>query len=304
MVYTRRANLRKMGHVGGSRTGGIRSSRETNRRQTDTTVPAIGGARRAGVQRATRGDRRPVTDRLAHAGREAVSPDRRPVVGRSFADRVERGDMDAIVAVVAVESVGPDTVAIELESPDGFEANPGQFVKLSDSLDGEEVSRFYTLSSPDVAETFEVTVGVDPDESGSFSEHLADLEPGDEIRVSGPFGNQFYEGESRVVVLAGGPGVGPAVAVGERARQSEATVAVVYRDDDPAHTERLDALRADGATVVVTDGDVAEAVAEVTTGGDDEQVFVYGFAAFVDEATDALERAGVDASTAKIENFG
>ena len=212
--------------------------------------------------------------------------------------------MDATVAVVAVESVGPDTVAIEFESPPEFEASPGQFVKLSTTLDGEEVSRFYTLSSPDVEETFEVTVGVDPDESGSFSERLAGLAPGEEIRVSGPFGNQFYEGESRVVVLAGGPGVGPAVAVGERAREANADVAVVYRDDRPAHEERLDALREAGGSVVVTHGPIADAVADAVTGGDDEQVFVYGFAAFVDEATDALEATGADASTAKIENFG
>lgn len=212
--------------------------------------------------------------------------------------------MDATVSVVAVESVGPDTVAIEFESPPEFEASPGQFVKLSATLDGEAVSRFYTLSSPDVEETFEVTVGVDPDESGSFSERLAALEPGEELRVSGPFGNQFYEGESRVVVLAGGPGVGPAVAVGERAREAGADVAVVYRDDEPAHQERLDALREAGASVVVTDGPIADAVADAVTGDDDEQVFVYGFAAFVDEATAALEAPGADASTAKIENFG
>lgn len=212
--------------------------------------------------------------------------------------------MDATVAVVGVESVGPDTVAIEFESPDGFEAQPGQFVKLSADVDGEDVSRFYTLSSPDVDDAFEVTVDVDPEETGSFSQHLAALAPGDSIRVSGPFGNQFYEGERRVVVLAGGPGVGPAVAVGERAMRSGATVAVVYRDDEPAHEARLRGLEEAGATVVVTGGDIDDAVADAVTDGEDEQIFVYGFAAFVDAATDALERAGADASRAKIENFG
>ncbi|MFT4882179.1 MAG: ferredoxin-NADP reductase, partial [Salinirussus sp.] len=33
--------------------------------------------------------------------------------------------------VAAVEEVGPDTVAIEFESPPDFAARPGQFVKLT-----------------------------------------------------------------------------------------------------------------------------------------------------------------------------
>ncbi|MFC6723984.1 FAD-dependent oxidoreductase, partial [Halobium palmae] len=114
--------------------------------------------------------------------------------------------METTLQVTAVDSVGPDTVALTFESPAEFEAEPGQFVKLSATVDGEEYARFYTLSSPDVEGTFEVTVGVSED-GGPFSRHLADLDVGDELGVSGPFGSDHYEGESRVVVLAGGPGV-------------------------------------------------------------------------------------------------
>jgi cytochrome-b5 reductase len=209
--------------------------------------------------------------------------------------------MDATVTVAAVRNVGPDTVAVEFESPEGFDAEPGQFVKLSGTVDGEEYSRFYTLSSPGAAETFEVTVGVDPDEAGPFSRHLLDLSPGDEIDLSGPFGRSYYEGEPRVVVLAGGPGVGPAVGIGEAAAADGNDVAIVYRTAAPAHVERLDALRDAGASVVVTDGDVSDAVADAVTGEEGEQVFVYGFAEFVDDATDAVDAAGTDA---KVENFG
>ncbi|ELZ27347.1 flavodoxin reductase [Halogeometricum pallidum JCM 14848] len=128
---------------------------------------------------------------------------------RPFGGADESEDMDATVVVTEVRDVGPDTVAIEFETPDGFEADPGQFVKLSGTVDGEEYDRFYTLSSPDVQETFEVTVGLDPEEAGPFSRHLVNLEAGDELGVSGPFGRSYYKGESRVVVLAGGPGIGP-----------------------------------------------------------------------------------------------
>ena len=212
--------------------------------------------------------------------------------------------MDATVAVDSVRSVGPDTIVIELVTPEGFEAAPGQFVRVGTTIENEEYARFYTLSSPSVGDTFELTVGVDPDESGPFSRYLTNVEAGDELDISGPFGSNYYEGEARVVVLAGGPGVGPAVGIGERARDDGSEVTIVYVDDEPAHTERLDALREAGADVTVTDGDLADHVADAVTGDDDEQVFVYGFAEFVDAATDALRDAGSDPDAAKIENFG
>jgi cytochrome-b5 reductase len=212
--------------------------------------------------------------------------------------------MDATVAVTAVRDVGPRTIAIEFEAPSGLDAEPGQFLKLTGAVDGEEYSRFYTLSSPGVDDTFEITVGIDPEEAGPFSDFLRDLAAGDTVGISGPFGRSFYESEPRVVVLAGGPGVGPAVGIGEAAVADGNEVAVVYQTDAQAHEDRLDALRDAGAAVLVTDGDIAEHVAAAVTGADGEQVFVYGFDEFVDEATAAIDAAGVDPDAAKVENFG
>jgi len=212
--------------------------------------------------------------------------------------------MDATVTVTNSETVGPDTVAISFETPEGFEAQPGQFVKLSADIDGDGYARFYTISSPDMVEDFEVTVEIDPDASGPFSNHLADLSAGDTIAMSGPFGSDYYEGEARVVVLAGGPGIGPAVGIGERVINDGGELAVVYKDDTPAHEDRLAELDAAGASVAITDGDITEAVDAAVTGQEDEQIFVYGFATFLDEATDAIEAAGVDPDGMKVENFG
>ena len=206
--------------------------------------------------------------------------------------------------VEGVRDVGPDTVALDLATPAEFDAVPGQFVKLTLDLDGEAESRFYTLSSPAVGETFEITVGIDPD--GDLGPRLASLESGDEIEVAGPYGSAHYEGESSITVLAGGPGVGPAVGVAERALGDGGTASIVYRDDDPVHEARLDALRDDGAFVAVLDAetDLADAVAEALSETPDAQVFVYGFAAFLNDATAALTAADVDPDAAKVENFG
>ncbi len=221
-----------------------------------------------------------------------------------FSPQYQRYCMDATVTVTHAEDVGPQTVAISFETPSGFAADPGQFVKLTAEIDGESYSRFYTLSSPDVEDTFEVTIGIDPDESGPFSEHLAALSAGDTLEMSGPFGSDYYEGESRVVVLAGGPGVGPAVGIGERALADGGSVAIVYQDDNPAHEKRLSALREAGGSVTITDSEIAGSVAEVLTGQKDEQLFVYGFGTFVEKATAAIEAAGGDPENTKVENFG
>ena len=212
--------------------------------------------------------------------------------------------MDATVTVTGSEAVGPDTFSIAFETPEGFEAQPGQFVKLSAEIDGERYARFYTISSPDTIDSFETTIGVDPDESGPFSEHLAALSAGDAIEMSGPFGSDYYEGEERVVVLAGGPGIGPAVGIGERVVNDGGELAIVYKDAELAHEARLSELDAAGASVAITDDSITEAVDAAVTGQDGEQVFVYGFADFVDEANAAIEAAGGDPEAAKVENFG
>jgi ferredoxin-NADP reductase len=199
--------------------------------------------------------------------------------------------------ITAVRNVGSDTVAVDLETPEGFEAQPGQFVKLSTEVEGEHVSRFYTLSSPGVGESIETTIGIDPD--GQLGPWIENAE-GETITVEGPYGSAYYENEDDSLILAGGPGVGPAVGIGERALNDGNAVTIVYLDDDPAHEKRLSELQEAGATVVITDelGDHIESYY------DGQQVFVYGFQEFVTESLDALENAGGDSDKAKVENFG
>ncbi|MFC7221611.1 FAD-dependent oxidoreductase [Halalkalicoccus sp. GCM10025322] len=203
------------------------------------------------------------------------------------------------VTIEAVREVGPDTVAVDLETPEGFSARPGQFVKLETEVEGEHVSRFYTLSSPDVEERFEITIAVDPE--GTLGPWIANEDrEGETVTVEGPYGSAYYEDESELLILAGGPGVGPAVGIGERAIEDGGDVTVVYCDDEPVHEERLEALREAGATVVVTD----ELADHVGSYYDGQRTFVYGFGEFVTEALDALEEAGGDPDDAKVENFG
>lgn len=208
------------------------------------------------------------------------------------------------VAVTSVRSAGHDGVAVTIETPSGFSAQPGQFVKLSATVAGDDVSRIYTISSPTVTDTFETTVAVDDD--GTLGPWLADASGGETVHVTGPFGDAYYDDEKRAVILAGGPGIGPAIAIAERVVADGGTAAIIYQDEHPFHTDRLAALEGPDATVSIVhpSENLTPLVRDVLTGDPTEQVFVYGFSEFVDAASSAIEESGNLVKEAKMENFG
>lgn len=208
---------------------------------------------------------------------------------------------DAAVQVHSIETVGPETIAMSFETPPGFDAIPGQFIQLSARIDGDLVQRYFTLSSPGVDETFEITVSIDPE--GALGPWLAEREPGETVRISGPYGDAYYEDEEELIVLAAGPGIGPAIGIGELAMSRGGSVAIIHPAETEVHGVRLAELSSAGAFVrPYTDdleGILEEAVDRV--GG---TVFVYGFSGFVKEAIAAMEAVGLDPDEAKVESFG
>ncbi|MFB6202378.1 MAG: FAD-dependent oxidoreductase [Halorhabdus sp.] len=209
--------------------------------------------------------------------------------------------MRTAVRIASVAQAGPDTVVVQLETPEGFDAEPGQFVKLSAEVEGETENAFYTMSSPRVTDTFEITVSAD--EEATLGQWLADSEVGDEVEMMGPLGDTHYEGEESVALFAGGPGIGPCIGIAERVNEVNGDVVLVYRDDAPVHKDRLAALEADGATVEVVGSEVNITDTAVKF-EDDAQVFVYGFSAFIQEVREALVEGGLDPDSAKAESFG
>lgn len=203
------------------------------------------------------------------------------------------------MTISRLEEVGEKTIALELEIPSDFKAFPGQFVLVKALIDGEEETGYYTISSPEVEETFETTVAVDP--NGTLGPWLAERTVGNTITVEGPFGNIQYTGDEDVLVFAGGPGIGPAVGIGERAQQEGKNATIVYGGSNPPHAERLAALGEGEATVVLsTDLSAAIEDIEIST----ETVYVFGFEDFVEEVGKALSESSIDISNVEIENFG
>jgi ferredoxin-NADP reductase len=202
------------------------------------------------------------------------------------------------VTVAAVEEVGTRTVALEFETPERFDAEPGQFLLVRATVDGVEETGYYTLSSPDTAETMEVTVEYVPE--GTLAPWLAECTAGDELEIEGPFGDVRYTGDGDAVVLAEGPGIGPAVGIAERALREGHDATVVFWGEEPPHRERLDALEDDGATILVVESlrDASGALGEAG----DATVYIFGFESFVRDAKTVAEGAGFD--DVRAESFG
>ena len=122
-------------------------------------------------------------------------------------------DEGALLVCREIQDVTADvkTFLFEPTSPSIFQHEPGQFVTPQLDIDGQPVSRCYTISSPPTRPyLLGITVKRQPD--GLVSNWLHDtLGPGDLIRVDGPFGS-FTPGRSvasSYLFLSAGSGATP-----------------------------------------------------------------------------------------------
>lgn len=112
-----------------------------------------------------------------------------------------------------------DTRTFRFRMPDGgplpFEHVAGQYINLKLTVDGRRVNRSYTISSaPTRPDYVEVTIKRVPD--GYASHHMHDrVKEGGRIAVSAPAGKFVFAGHEagRIVLIAGGVGITPAMAV-------------------------------------------------------------------------------------------
>jgi ferredoxin-NADP reductase len=185
--------------------------------------------------------------------------------------------------------------------------------------DGYTASRSYSVASaPDPSDEFEITV--ERLEEGEVSTFLHDVvEPGDELEVRGPIGRFFvWDGDSPALLVGGGSGVVPLMAMLRHARRTGKSdrVRMVVSVRSPDDLLFAGELPGPDATVVytrvapaddprppgrITRADVAPAVDAV---GPTATVFVCGSARFCDSATDLLRQAGVPVERIKVERFG
>src|SRR6202048_370918 len=125
------------------------------------------------------------------------------------------------------------TFAIPKELADDYSFNPGQYLTLRTTMDGEEVRRSYSIcSGPDDGE---LRIAVKKVDGGAFSNWAADeLKSGDELDVmtpTGRFGIAHVPDSARVYVgFAAGSGITPILSIvkGVLAREPDSRFFLFY----------------------------------------------------------------------------
>ncbi|TYL49665.1 hybrid-cluster NAD(P)-dependent oxidoreductase [Nocardioides sp. BGMRC 2183] len=243
----------------------------------------------------------------------------------------EPASFDLEVSVRRIRRVTHDVVTIVLDPlgkgpRGGFAFAPGQYVTVTADVDGEQVERCYTISSPPTRPHL-LTLTVKREAGGRLSPWLHDrLAPGDRLRVRGPLGgfSVVEHPAASYLLMSAGSGITPTLstlrAIADLAEPLD--VVVVHHARTPldlierAEIEALAASQSGVRVVWVCEAAAPDAVwdghlgrvspallhAEVPdlTG---REIFLCGPPGYLDAARDALDTLGVDPSQRHEERF-
>ena len=206
------------------------------------------------------------------------------------------------------------SVELRLDVHDRIDHLPGQhYVVRLTAPDGYTAQRSYSIASAPGDPLVELFV--ERLDDGEVSGYLADVvEPGDELDVRGPIGGWFvWDGESPALLVAGGYGVVPFIAMLRHAqaigKADLLRIAVSSRTlaELPYAQELMDA----GALIVLTREPHGIRPAGRLTGPDlvplwepGQTAYVCGSAAFAEAASQLLMGLGVAAHDIRVERFG
>ncbi len=219
--------------------------------------------------------------------------------------------------VLAVRDETPRARTLRLALPEPRRHVAGQhYVLRLTAPDGYTASRSYSVASaPD--DTGEIELTIERLDGGEVSEFVHDVVvPGDELAVRGPIGGFFaWRGDSPALLVGGGSGVVPLMAMLRLARRSGRAdlIRIVVSARSPGDLYYAAELPGPQTTVIYTRqappgaerGVGRLAVADVApVVRPDADAFVCGSAGFADAATTALLTAGVPVERIKVERFG
>ncbi len=223
--------------------------------------------------------------------------------------------------VVGIRPETARTKTFRLAVPDAMPHRAGQhcIVRLT-APDGYTASRSYSIASapdgsPNGVQEYEITV--ERLEGGEVSTFLHDeVALGDELEVRGPIGGWFvWEGDSPALLLGGGSGVVPLMAMLRLARNTGRPdlVRLVVSVRSPDDLLYADEIVGPESTIVYTRtvppafsrpparlaaSDLPQTIAPETS------AYVCGSAAFAEGASGVLLSAGVPTEAIRVERFG
>lgn len=239
-----------------------------------------------------------------------------------------RDDVDELLVCTAVHDVTHDVRSFVLRpiEPVAYRFSPGQHLTLTVQVEGETVSRCYTIaSSPLVPHELTITVKRVP--GGPVSTWLHDhLRPGDPVAVTGPSGrfSTAHHPAGKYLFLTAGSGITPLMSMLRTIHRAAEPVDVVFvhcarTPADIVFRDELRTIEADhpGVRVVVLcEGDARDerwtgrrgrldlaTVHDVAPDLLDREVFTCGPAPYMGAVRELLARAGADPDRCHEESF-
>ena len=106
--------------------------------------------------------------------------------------------------------IAPEIRHFIFETPDvrQFLFVPGQWVSFEETVNGESITRAYSIASPPSGNRFELCLNLV--ENGRLSPYLFSMHPGDTVEMRGPFGTfLFRDPPSDSLLVATGTGIAP-----------------------------------------------------------------------------------------------
>jgi ferredoxin-NADP reductase len=221
-----------------------------------------------------------------------------------------------IATVESIKTETPHVKSFRLAVPMWMPHLPGQHydVRLT-APDGYRAQRSYSIaSSPLDVGTIELTI--DRLDDGEVSPYFHDVvQQGDDVEVRGPFTSYFvWRGESPVLLVGGGSGVVPLMAMLRHRRRAEpgARMQLIYSVRYPDDVIYADELGADAELTYTREpppgwsGHTGHIDAGMFPNDHDRDatVFICGGNAFVEAAADLAIDSGFDESRIRTERFG
>lgn len=226
-----------------------------------------------------------------------------------------------------------DAVAVTFDVPENlktaFSFTPGQYLTLRADIDGKDVRRSYSISSPFGADG--LTVGIRKVEGGAFSTYANEqLVVGDKVSVMEPAGR--FTGEkisgANYLLIAAGSGITPIISIAATVLEgdptSEITVlygnrqteSIMFREELEVLKDRfmgrftlIHMLSREEQDVPLLNGRIDGAkVADLTNVGAikplaADSVFLCGPGGMIKDVNDALDKIGVPTGKVKSERF-
>lgn len=228
-------------------------------------------------------------------------------------------------ALLHIDDIARDTVAVHFRKPDDFQFQPGQTISLtlpSEAPDAPPLRHTFSLVSAPHENELCIATRV---RASPYKQALTRLRPGAELKLSGPYGKLTPPADTSrpLVLVAGGIGITPCVSLLRDATHqgSDRPIRLLYSNRSPAQAAFLEELRtlaqrnphlrllvtltgpADGAWDGLRGRIDAAMLRQALQGLDAPQCYVTGAPAMVEEIRARLAEAGVPDDAVLDESF-